>query len=146
MKMKKIMKLRAHHLLCIPRFKGGGYSKEFCRHLRNICQLIRDNPNSKIVVLKDCDIVCVKCPHFDKKNNICIKRPGINKHILIHDQKVLDGLKIKKDSFHKIKDVFNLSVKEIDSRKIRKICKGCEYLGYCIRYGVNKSFLKDINR
>ena len=50
--MEDIIKIRAHHLLCIPRFYRGGYDEKFARNIKEICQGIRKNPkiNIKIVV------------------------------------------------------------------------------------------------
>lgn len=138
------MKIRAHHLLCIPRFRGGGYSKEAGRHLRSTCKSIRENPEKKIRVVMECDDICLKCPHFNGK--ICVKRKGINKIILAHDDRVLKKLGIKKNMNYEIRNIFNLSVREIGSEQLKDICKGCGFLEYCIKYGINTSFVKDINK
>ena len=39
---------------------------------------------------------------------------------------------------------FHGLVKEIDSIQPKEICKGCGFLKSCIKYGINKSFVKDI--
>lgn len=137
-----MLKIRAHHLLCIPRFKGGGHSKEAGRNFRSICKQIKNNPEKQIKIIRECDDICLKCPHFNGK--ICVKRKGINKDILVHDDRVLKKLNIEKNKNYAAKQIFNLSVKEIDSEQLKYICKGCEFLKCCIKKGINKSFVKNI--
>jgi len=142
--MTKIIQIRPHHLLCIPRFYGGGYSKEFGENLKKICFDIRKNPNLKIRVLKKCDDLCEKCPY--KKDNICKKTPKLNHWILRQDDKVLKKLKLKDNSIHKARDIFNLSIDSVTSQNIKDICKGCVFLKNCIKVGINNSFKKDLNK
>ncbi len=137
-------KIRAHHLLCIPRFYSGGYNKKFERNLKKICFEIRKNPNIKIKVIKECDDICDKCLY--KKDNICKKTSKLNIWILKQDKKVLKKLKLKKDSIHKAKDIFNLSINVVNNKNIKEICKGCVFLENCIKVGINNSFKKDINK
>ena len=54
------MKLRYHHLMCIPRFKGEGYSKAFCDNLDNIKKSF-ENGDAQLVL--ECDDVCRCCPN-----------------------------------------------------------------------------------
>ena len=44
-----MIKIRGHHLLCIPRFYSGGYNKEFAENMKYICMQIRKNPDVKII-------------------------------------------------------------------------------------------------
>ena len=30
------MNIRYHHLLCLPRFEGKGYSADFCKNMANV--------------------------------------------------------------------------------------------------------------
>lgn len=138
------LRIRAHHILCIPRFYGGGYDKVFGENLKRICLVIRKNPDIKIEVVRKCDDICEKCPH--KKNNICKKTPKLNYWIISQDNKVLKKSRLKENSVHMAKDVFNLSMDKIDSEILKDICKGCVFLENCLRVGINKSFRKEINK
>ena len=141
--MKEIIKLRPHHLLCIPRFYGGGYNKEFGKNLKRICFFIIKNPNITIKVSKECDDICKKCPH--KRDNICKKTPKLNYWILRQDTKVLNKLKLEDNSTHKAKNIFNLSIDNINSKDVKDICGGCVFLNNCIKVGINNSFKKDLD-
>ncbi len=142
--MKEIIQIRPHHLLCIPRFYGGGYNKEFGKNLKKICFDIRKNPHLKIKVLKECDDICINCPY--KRDDICKKTPKLNYWILRQDDKVLKKLKIKNNSIHKARDIFNFSINKVTSQDIKDICKGCVFLKSCIKVGINNSFKKDLNK
>ena len=144
----KIINLKPHHLVCIPRyFSKGGYNKKYSQNFNKICKLIRKNPNIKIKIIKKCDDICKQCPY--KKDNICKKIQDINYLINIQDNRVLKTLRIKNNSIHKAKDIFNLSINKINNKNLKKHCKikyGCEFLKPCLKYNFNKSFIKDINK
>jgi hypothetical protein len=136
--------IRAHHLLCIPRFYGGGYDKRFGENLKRICFEIRKNPDMKVKIIKRCDDICDKCPY--KKDDICKKTPNLNYWILKQDGKVIKKLKLKENSIHKAKDIFNLSMNKVGNKGIKKICQKCVFLENCLKVGINNSFKKDINK
>lgn len=144
----KIIKLRPHHLVCIPRFFSRcGYNKEYENNFKKICFKIKKNQNLKIKIVKGCDDICNKCPY--KKENICKKRVGINPLILKQDKRVLNALKIRENSIHKARNILNSSINKIKNRDLNKFCKikeGCEFLNLCKKYGFNKSFIKDVNK
>lgn len=142
--MKKPMKIRAHHLLCIPRFYGGGYTKEFGSNLKEICMKIRHNPAANIKVIIECDDICEKCLY--KKDDVCKKTPKLNEWILRKDTAVLDKLKIKQNSIHKAKDLFNYAMNTVASKNVAEICKGCVFLRNCLKVGINNAFRKELNK
>lgn len=136
--------IRAHHLLCIPRFYRGGYNKKFSKSFKEFCFDIRNNPNKKINLVKKSDDICKVCPH--KKESICNKKPDINYWVNFQDKKVLEKLKLKENSTYKARDLFNLSINNITSKDLKEVCKGCEFLNSCLKYGINNSFKKDLNK
>ena len=139
-----MIKLRAHHLLCIPRFYRGGYDTKFAKNMKKICIKIRKNPNKKIkVIVAELDDLCNGCPNAYKKK--CIQSATIGKWVIKQDKKVLKHLKLKKDSVHKSKDIFNLSIQKVNSQTINSLCGGCIFLKNCLKVGINKSFQKDLN-
>ena len=143
--VRKMIKIRAHHLLCIPRFYHGGYNKEFANNMKRICLTIRKHPNTKIKIISGKpDDLCKNCPYLYKNN--CIQSDTIGKWVIMQDKKVAKYLKLKPNSIHKAKDIFNLSINEINSENIKNICKGCIFLENCIKVGINKSFGKDLNK
>ncbi|MEK6820228.1 MAG: DUF1284 domain-containing protein [Nanoarchaeota archaeon] len=138
-----MIKLRAHHLLCIPRFYGRGYNGQYEKSFEEICRTIRENPEVKVQIVRGTDQICSRCPY--EQGDACNKRAGINHWILFQDQKVLYKLGISVGDFFAAKDIFRLSIEKISPKDIEGICKGCEFLRDCLESGVNSSFIEDLN-
>ena len=131
-------KLRGHHLLCIPRFKVGGYNKEIRNKIKSIQKEIIKNPNKKVKIIMECDDICDSCPYKDK--NKCNKSKEMNRLVKRQDEIVLKILNIEKNSTLKANEVFLQSINTIGNKEIKKICNGCEYLNSCLKYKLNTSF------
>jgi uncharacterized protein len=143
--MEKLINIRAHHLLCIPRFYRGGYNKEFAKNMKEICQIIRKNPDTKIkVVVGKLDDLCHQCPY--KYGKVCMQSKKIGKWVVLQDKKIIKYLKIGSDSIFKSRDIFNLSIRKINPKIIKNACKGCIFLENCAKVGINNSFKKDLNK
>lgn len=138
-----MLKIRGHHLLCIPRYYHGGYNKQFaCRH-RKVCKMIRKNPDLTIRIVEACDDLCAKCPY--DVHSICKKSTKENnKSVLLLDEKVFKKLNIRKNSKHIAKEIFNRSIKNIKS--VRRLCEDCSYYKSCLKSGINEFFVKDLNK
>ena len=98
------MELRYHHLLCLPRFEGEGYSNDFCKNMANIKK--RYN-NEKITLVEHCDEVCAHCP-----NNKC--------------GKCEDEEKVKKYD-KKVKELISLGKKPTP----KEVCSDCKWYYIC---------------
>ena len=139
------MQIRAHHLVCIPRFYRGGYDKDFAENMKNICATIRKNPNTKIKILAGkLDDLCMKCPY--KYKGGCVQSEAIGKWVIAQDKKVTKYLRLKTNSLYRAKEIFNLSIDNINKDTIKYVCRGCIFLDNCIKVGVNNSFRKDLNK
>jgi len=143
--MNEPIEIRAHHLLCIPRFYRGGYDKKFAQNMGKNCMYIRKHPNVKIKVLvAKLDDLCHKCPH--KFQDGCVQSKKIGKWVVSQDEKVANFLNIKSNSIFDAKEIFNLSLDKVNEDTIKSVCKGCIFLSNCIKVGVNNSFKKDLNK
>ena len=143
--MDKPIEIRAHHLLCIPRFYHSGYDKKFAENMKKICQNIRKNPDTKIkVIVSKLDDLCHECPYKSKGG--CIQSKKIGKWVISQDKKVAKYLNLKPNSIHKAKDIFNLAMEKVNPKTIGKVCKNCIFLENCKKVGINNSFKKDLNK
>ena len=141
----KMIKIRAHHLLCIPRFYSGGYNKKFAKNMKKIVYDIRKNPHQKIkIVIGKPDDLCMACPHL--KGEACKNPEEVEKWVILEDKKVAKHIKIKPNSIHLAKELFNLSMQKVRDKDVKKICKECPFMENCLHVGINKSFQKDINK
>lgn len=138
------MNIRGHHLLCIPRFKGGGYDRKFGKNLFKIQKRIRKNPNIKIKIIKSCDEVCRLCPYNSR--NKCSKKPNLEYLIRAQDKKVIRKLGIRENKRWKARSIFGLSIEKIKNKELKKICGDCEFLKFCLKYGLNQSFVNDLKK
>lgn len=57
------MNLRPHHLLCIQKYTGHGYSAEFTAHMDSIVSLFAEHPETLITMVQGCDDLCQMCPN-----------------------------------------------------------------------------------
>ena len=55
-----MIKIRYHHLMCIPRYRGNGYSKEFCKNMERIKESLKNN---NYMLVDCCDDICRVCPN-----------------------------------------------------------------------------------
>ncbi len=140
-----MIKLRTHHLLCIPRFYSGGYDKKFARNMKQLVHNIRKNPNQKIkIIVGKPDDLCKSCPHL--KEEKCKNPEEVEKWVILEDKKVAKYLKIKPNSIHIAKEIFNLSIQRVGNKDVKRICKECPFIENCLHVGLNKSFERDINK
>jgi len=85
--MQKLIDIRAHHLLCIPRYYSGGYNREFAENMKRICLAIRNDPGIGIrIVSGKPDDLCMKCPH--RRGTICKNPKELNKWVVLEDKKL----------------------------------------------------------
>lgn len=62
--MDDLISLRAHHGMCLAFFRGEGYSSDFTRHMAQVHEYLRQNPQQKIRVVEERDIICRACPNL----------------------------------------------------------------------------------
>ena len=96
-----MLRLRAHHLNCIPRFNGSGYSEEFCKHMQEIKERFLNGEKYEIV--DGADDVCRFCPNL------------------------IDG--VCKDN-EKVMRFDSLTV-QLGTKDISKICADCKWYYIC---------------
>lgn len=126
-----MIKLLTHHLLCISKFTDADwYNQEYKKNFLKIVSIIKKNP--KIKILRNCDDICKKCPHI--KNKLCNKpsKYKISHWIKVQDNKVMRLIKIKPNSIHNARELFE-KINKIKNKELKNICKGCEYLIYCLK-------------
>ena len=123
---KDILKLRAHHGMCLAFFEGKGYSDTFTLHMGSILEKMRGNPVLQIVT--NGDMICKKCPN--SKENTCITQEKVK----IYDQKVLADCELSKGVTLSWEE-FSFLVEEriLKKGKRREICSNCQWHEICQR-------------
>ncbi|MDE6110321.1 MAG: DUF1284 domain-containing protein [Eubacterium sp.] len=96
-----MLRLRAHHLNCIPRFCGRGYSEAFCKNMQSIKERFISGEAYEIV--SSADDVCRFCPNL--MNGVC-----------------RDNEKVCR---------FDRLTEEFGTNDISKICADCQWYSIC---------------
>lgn len=58
-----IVRLRAHHGMCLAYFEGKGYSSAFTDHMTRIRQELEAQPERLVEVVAEVDVICAACPN-----------------------------------------------------------------------------------
>lgn len=126
-KPKTSLHIRAHHLLCMKYFKGKGYGKEFVSNFYEIIKKLNDNPTIKVTNYPD--IICSPCPH--NVNGKCVKKgPDHEAKVKERDDAAIKCLGLRLNQELKSNEARELVNSNLT--KLRRTCKDCEWLKYCI--------------
>lgn len=124
-----ILKIRAHHLLCMQGYQGYGYSRDFKHNLEKIINYLSSNPNSQLETVADVDIICQKCPHLE--NGYCNRSSSPT--IRDMDLKVLEKLGLKDGAIEPAQKLL-LKVTTWESHDLQSICGECSWKDKCLMY------------
>ena len=124
--MKKIVRLRAHHGMCLAFFEGKGYSRGFTANMEKVKNCIKDETEVELCMEKD--VICSACPNL--KNGICATGDKVEKY----DRMVLEacgfseGVRVSWREFSRAveKNIIRAGRRE-------KICGGCSWTEICTR-------------
>ncbi|MDR2967401.1 MAG: DUF1284 domain-containing protein [Methanobacteriaceae archaeon] len=138
-KKDNIIKLRAHHLLCLQGYQGYGYSEKFKENLEKKLNILKNN-NTKVILTNSPDDFCEKCPNL--KENICIKNSkSLNESLKNNDKIVkMDSAILKKTKLEKNKEYSYAKLIKIvnnvfsNKKDLKYICKDCSWANKCLWY------------
>ncbi len=127
--MANILKIRAHHLLCIQGFQGYGYSEDFVKNMIEIIKNIDSNPESEIIT--ECDIICSYCSH--NVEGVCQKKPDSAQKVKNMDMRILRKLQLKDGIRGRVKDFLSLAnTKFRNISAVQDICGDCDWKEKCL--------------
>lgn len=127
------MRLRFHHLLCILGFRGLGYDEKFIKKMESVIQRIKEHPDLRIEIIKECDDICAACP-FNIKGLCENEVVGGEERVRERDSQVAERLALKTGNALTIKEILDSVKEKIKPGDLPVICKDCPWLkmGYCI--------------
>ncbi len=129
--MEHVLKIRAHHLLCLQGYQGFGYNQEFEANMNELVELIAGKPELKFEVITGIDIICVHCPH--RVNNECRRDNDLPDRIKETDLKVLTGLDLKEKTIENAQRLFSMVNRKFQTVSgLNGICGGCGWLDKCL--------------
>ncbi|MDD3223551.1 MAG: DUF1284 domain-containing protein [Clostridium sp.] len=124
-----MIKLRAHHFLCMQGFQGYGYNEGFTKNMDKIIKYIHKNKSLEVEIIDSCDDICEKC-----RNNIDGKCKDFVE-IGDMDKNVLEKLQLESEGIYKASHIFKLVNEKIGSvKEAKKICGTCSWHEKCLWY------------
>ena len=120
------MNLRPHHILCIQKFTGHGYSADFTAHMTAVVSELAENPKTAVTLSKGCDDLCSRCPH--NRDGICTSL----EKVASMDQKVLESCGLSGGEELPWQALADLAKKQIfETTEFFKVCGGCQWFELC---------------
>lgn len=116
--------LRPHHFLCIPGYRGHGYSREFEANMEKVIKKLRQGKKVKITLGQD--DICSHC--LKPANNLCSYS-----YTAELDSKVMSLLKVQEGEIVDFKEKSG-KLKEIMTPSIHmQVCQKCIWMkkGFC---------------
>jgi hypothetical protein len=128
-----IMKIRAHHLLCIQGFQGYGYNRDFERNMADVIRIMEANPEQILEIVAECDVICSYCPH--QENGSCTQTPDSDNRIKNMDTNVMKMIDLKEGTRIKAKIISSLiKRKSKNIYDVQKICSDCLWREKCLLF------------
>lgn len=122
-----MLRIRAHHFLCMQGFQGYGYNEEFVKNMDKIIKYIKANEELQIQLIDGCDDICVPCNNNNEgKCSDSVKVDAM-------DRKVLEKLNLKSGEIKSPSELFKLVNKNIGSKaSAKEVCGGCCWHKECL--------------
>jgi len=119
-----MIRLRAHHLICLHFYRGEGYDKRF---VENLTRVLKEAEEFGVTLVDGGDDVCAACPSFSY--NICTNQPGGEEKIQMLDRLAIKLLKPNDAVLHwrEIKTQIPAIIGEWKN----KACQNCEWKTVC---------------
>lgn len=118
------MRLRPHHLLCLPNFVGEGYDGAFCANMAE--QKRRLAEEGFFTLCEGADEVCAACPNG--RDGLCAFQEKVGRY----DQAVCGILGLAPDSRYDAAELEKRVREEIFQKgRLGEICGDCEWFPLC---------------
>lgn len=118
-----MLRLRAHHLLCIERFQGKGYNSEFTESMAQLIQELQKNSMQMIELLNEGDMLCENCPNCINENKCKLG----NNNVVQKNNLVLQYLKRKPKSHISYIQLQRMVQQSISEDDFNACCSNCRW-------------------
>lgn len=118
-----LFRLRGHHIFCLLGYRGMGYSPEYVENMTKLHQILRDNPQTWIHIVKGPDYLCQKYPNSGKYH--CQ-----DEHIFDRDAAILEKLHLKIGQIIKWRDIESHVTQYAIPNDIQTVCETCTWRSY----------------
>jgi len=123
-----MLRIRAHHFLCMQGFQGYGYNEEFAENMRAVLFEINSAAEQEAEVVSCCDVFCSACPYNEDAS--CRKTRGAAKTM---DRTVLKKLDMEEGTKMRVGDILHLVNTKMKSvSDVCGVCGLCEWQEECL--------------
>lgn len=116
-------KLRVHHLLCIPLFRGYGYSDGFCKNMESMIHTLERNIDEPLYAVCSPDIICAGCPNLTPQNTCRTSGVSVQKK----DRALAEALGIIPGQKYTYRGLKAIAAKNLTEEIFVDSCKNCEW-------------------
>lgn len=123
------MRLRVHHLLCIPLYNGYGYGDAFCRNMEQVIERLETYADEPMAVVCSSDMICGNCPNLTAWNTC---RTSGN-HVDEKDKRLAKEFGIVPGTYYTYRQLKELVRRELTEQVFENSCRNCEWFakGLC---------------
>lgn len=125
-----MLTLRGHHLLCLPRFRGQGYSAVFNANMARIAQSLAEEPEQIVCLTDTFDDICRACPH-QSEDGCALDEDG--RTVADRDRRILALLNLTVGACVSYAQLSEKLAAVADRALPEKACTGCRWLRVCSR-------------
>lgn len=115
--------LRPHHFLCLKGYQGYSYSKTHTQYMDTVSKLLKENPQTDVLISTGKDDLCSKCPsEINKERSYCHE-----KIVSELDKKVMALLGLSAGKMYKFNEISS-KLNDIMNKDIHKnLCSMCAW-------------------
>ena len=116
-------RLRAHHGMCLPFFRGEGYSGAFVENMTRMKAILE--ADAAIILTDSADDICIACPN--RLTESCRSKASR------YDREVLERCGLPVETRMSYRDFSRLVIDRILRPGLREeVCGDCQWSGLCV--------------
>ena len=119
----KMLRLRAHHLLCTRLYEGKGYSEDFVLNMNRVVREL-DDPGQEVQLLASPDDVCIACPNLGSAGSRCTLD---NDNASGMDMKVCDALECRAGEIYTSRELLERLKNKMTPELFETVCGECSW-------------------
>lgn len=123
-------RLRVHHVLCLPLYRGNGYSDAFCENMEQTIRWLRAYPDEPVLAVCEHDMVCAGCPNLTAWNGCRSSGRSVDEK----DRNLARLLGICPGQKYTWRELLSLAEKNLTAAEFEASCRNCEWYekGLCL--------------
>lgn len=117
------LRLRVHHLLCIPLYQGYGYGGDFCENMESVIRRLAGCPDTALRAVCGPDMICAGCPNLTARG--ACRTSG--KNVDEKDRSLADQLGIREGGQYTYRQLLLRARQKLTEQIFDASCRNCEW-------------------